>query len=340
MPRMLDEFPGMRTAHPLRAPRLAACCVLAAAFLLLGGVLAGRADDYPSRPIRLMVPTAAGSSLDVIARLLQPHLERQLRQSVIIDNRAGASTMIGTDAVAKAAPDGYTLLIVPRTFTLNAALNTNAASDPEKDFAPVSLLTTNPLWFLINAKLPARDLAQFVALAKAQPGKLNYASTGASSQGHLLTELWTERAGIRMQHIPYRGGGPAALSVATGETEFVLLSPTAIWHALEAGTVRALATGGTQRDPKFPDLPTAAESGFPGFEAVQWVGLATTGGTPAAVVQRISEAVNGALREPDVLEKLATQGTVAAGSSPEEFSALIATEIRDWKKLVKRPDAK
>jgi tripartite-type tricarboxylate transporter receptor subunit TctC len=236
-----------------------------AALLVLSCSAATFADIYPSRPIRLIVPTQAGAAQDVIARLLQPYLEKSLGQPVIVENRSGASTMIGTDSVAKAAPDGYTLLIVPTTFTVNAALNVKLPFDPEQDFEPVTVLVKNPLLFAVNAKVPAKTLSEFVALVKKEPEKFNYGTSGASTQAHLLLEMWTTRAGIRMQHIPYRGGAPAALAVATGEVQFVLLSPLGMWPQLQAGTVRALATGGLTRDPQLPDLPTAAEAGFPGL---------------------------------------------------------------------------
>ena len=163
------------------------------------------AQDYPNRPIRVVVPTQPGAAQVIIVRLLQPYLEKSLGVPVVVDNRAGASTMIGTDAVAKATPDGYTLLIVPTTFTVNAALNEKLPFDPERDFEPIGVLVKNPLLFSINAELPAKTLAEFVALAKSQPGKLNYGSSGASTQAHLLIEMWSDRAGVKMQHIPYKG---------------------------------------------------------------------------------------------------------------------------------------
>jgi tripartite-type tricarboxylate transporter receptor subunit TctC len=252
---------------------------VAAALLVLFGATAN-AQDYPSRPIRLIVPTQAGSAQDVLARLLQPYLEKSLGQPIVVDNRSGASTMIGTDAAAKAAPDGYTLLIVPTTFTVNAALNAKLPFDPEQDFEPVTVLVKNPLLFATNAKVPAKSLAEFIELVKKEPAKFNYGTSGASTQAHLLLEMWTTRAGIKMQHIPYRGGAPAALAVATGEVQLVLLSPLGLWPQLQAGTVRALATGGLTRDAQPPDLPTAAEAGFPGFEAVQWLGLLAPAKTP------------------------------------------------------------
>jgi tripartite-type tricarboxylate transporter receptor subunit TctC len=315
-------------------------CLAGIAFLMLGGSAGAWAENYPSRPIRIVVPTQAGAAQDIIARLLQPYLEKAFGQPIIVENRSGASTMIGTDAVAKAAPDGYTLLIVPTTFTVNAALNSKLSFDLERDFEPITVLVKNPLLFAVNSKVPARTLEEFVALAKAEPGKLNYGTSGASTQAHLLLEMWCARAGIRMQHIPYRGGAPAALAVAAGEVQLVLLSPLGILPQIDSGLVRALATGGLTRDPKFPDLPTAAESGFPGFEAVQWLGLLTTAGTPKEIVAKINAEVNRALREPDVVAKLALQGTTAAGGTPEEFRALIANEVRDWKSIAQKANIK
>ena len=298
------------------------------------------AQDYPNRPIRVVVPTQPGAAQDIIVRLLQPYLEKSLGVPVVVDNRAGASTMIGTDAVAKAMPNGYTLLIVPTTFTVNAALNEKLPFDPERDFEPIGILVKNPLLFSINAELPAKMLTEFVALAKSQPGKLNYGSSGASTQAHLLIEMWSDRAGIKMQHIPYKGGAPAALAVATNEVQFVMLSPLGILNFVEAGKVRSLATGSLKRDPTLPHLPTASEAGFPGFEAVQWLGLLTTRGTPRDVVAKINTAVNNALKDPELIAKLAAQGTTAAGSTPDEFKTLIATEIRNWKQTAAKAGIK
>jgi tripartite-type tricarboxylate transporter receptor subunit TctC len=320
--------------------RRACLVVLAGAFLGLAGAADSPADNYPSRPVRIIVPTQAGAAQDIIARLLQPYLEKAFGQPIIVENRSGASTMIGTDAVAKAAPDGHTLLIVPTTFTVNAALNAKMAFDLERDFAPITVLVKNPLLFAVNAKVPARTLGELVTLVKANPGKFNYGTSGASTQAHLLLEMWSARAGIKMQHVPYRGGAPAALAVATGEVQLVLLSPLGILPQIEAGLVRPLATGGLTRDPKFPRLPTAAESGFPGFEAVQWLGLLTTAGTPAEIVARINLEVNRALRDPDLVAKLAMQGTTAAGGTADEFKTLILDEVRNWKDIAQKASIK
>jgi tripartite-type tricarboxylate transporter receptor subunit TctC len=312
----------------------------AVTLFLLACTADAAADSYPNRPVRIVVPTQAGAAQDIIARLLQPHLEKAFGHPVIVENRSGASTMIGTDAVAKAAPDGHTLLIVPTTFTVNAALNAKLAFDLERDLAPITVLVKNPLLFAVNAKVPARTLGEFVALVKAEPGKFNYGTSGASTQAHLLLEMWTARAGIKMQHIPYRGGAPAALAVASGEVQLVLLSPLGILPQIEAGLVRPLATGGLTRDPKFPDLPTAADSGFPGFEAVQWLGLLTTAGTSDDIVAKINLEVNRALRDPDLVAKLALQGTTAAGGTPQEFKTLILDEIRNWKDTAQKAGIK
>ncbi len=300
---------------------------------LLCGVGATRciAEDYPSRPLRVIVPTAAGSYPDTITRLLQPYLEKGLKQPLIIENRAGASTAIGTDAVAKAAPDGYTLLVVPTTFTVNAALNSKLPFDVDRDFAPIAELVTNPLMFVVNAKVPARTLAEFVALAKANPGNYNYGTPGTSSQAHLLVEMWSARAGIRMQQVPYRGGAPAAMAAVAGEVQLLLMAPVEVLAHVQSGSLRALATGGAARDPQMPDLPTAAEAGFPGFVAEQWLGLLTTAGTPKEIVGKLNAAVNRALREPDVVANLLLQGTTAVGGTPERFRTLIASEVRNWK---------
>ena len=183
-------------------------------------------------------------------------------------------------------------------------------------------------------------LAEFVTLAKSQPGKLNYGSSGASTQAHLLIEMWSERAGIKMQHIPYKGGAPAALAVATNEVQFVMLSPLGVWNFVEAGKVRPLASGGLKRDATLPNLPTASESGFPGFEAVQWLGLLATRGTPKEIIAKINREVNRALQDPGLIAKLAAQGTTAAGSTPDEFKTLIANEIRNWKETAAKAGIK
>ena len=291
---------------------------------------AADAQTYPTKTIRLIVPFPPGGLNDTAARLLQPYLEKALGQTVIVDNRPAASGIVGTDAVAKAAPDGHTLLMVASSHTVIPATNQKLPYDADRDFAPIAIVGKNPLLFVINAKVPAKTLGEFVTLAKANPGKFNYATPGAASQSHLTTELFDQRAGITMQHVPYRGGAPAIQSTVVGETQFVVISPLASLPHIQAGTLRAIAAGSLARDPQFPDLPTVAESGFPDFEAIQWVGLLTTAGTPRRIVERLHAVVNRAIRDPELIAKLAALGVSPAGGTPAEFGTLIATEIRTW----------
>jgi len=298
------------------------------------------AQPYPSHPLRLIVPFAPGGLNDTTARLLQPHLEKALGHPVVIDNRPAASGIVGTDAVAKALPDGHTLLMVASSHTVVPATNSKLPYDAERDFAPVAMVGKNPLLFVINAKVAAKTLPEFVALAKASPGKLNYATPGAASQSHLVTALFDQKAGITMQHVPYRGGAPAILSVVQGDTQFAVISPLASLPHIQSGALRPIAAGSLTRDAQFPDLPTVAEAGYPDFEAIQWVGLLTTAGTPKEIVERLSAEVNRALRDPDMIAKLAVQGISPAGGTPADFQKVIAGEIRRWTDVARSANIK
>jgi tripartite-type tricarboxylate transporter receptor subunit TctC len=308
--------------------------------VLTYGTTSATAQTYPDRPVRIVVPFPAGGLNDIVARIIQPHLEKAFGQPVIVDNRPGASGSVGADAVAKAPPDGHMLLVVASSYTVTPATNPKLPFNAERDLAPVTVLGRNPLLFVISAKLTAKSLQEFVALAKAEPGKFNYSSPGAASQTHLVAELFSRTAGIKMVHVPYRGGGPAIMALVTGEAHFTALSPLVSMPQIQAGTLRAVAAGSLARDPQLPDLPTVAEQGYPGFEAIQWVGLLATGGTPKAVVDRINQEVNRALRDPDVIAKLAAQGISPAGGTPEEFHKLIASEIRTWTEVARSADIK
>jgi tripartite-type tricarboxylate transporter receptor subunit TctC len=303
---------------------------LAAALLVTLSTHGTRAQTYPSRPVRLIVPFAAGGLNDVVARLVAPYLERALGQPFIVDNRPAASGMVGTDATAKAAPDGYTLLMVASSFAVLPATHPKLPYEPERDLAPIAIVAKNSLLFLVNPKVPAKSLAEFVALAKAEPGKLNYASPGAATQTHLVVELFSGKAGIKLQHIPYRGGSPAMTAMVAGDTHFTAISTLLSLPQIQAGALRAIANGNLTREAQLPDLPTVAEQGFPGFEAIQWIGLLTTSGTPKEIVERINAEVNRALREPDLIAKFAQQGIMPAGGTPAEFQRTIASDIRNW----------
>jgi tripartite-type tricarboxylate transporter receptor subunit TctC len=322
------------------------CRRVALAALALALVLAGagagtvRADTYPNRPVRLIVPFAAGGLNDVVARLIAPYLERALGQPFIIDNRPAASGIVGTDATAKATPDGYTLLMVASSFTVVPATHLKLPYDPERDLAPIVMVAKNSLLFLVNPKVAANSLAEFVALAKANPGKLNYASPGAATQTHLVVELFSQKAGIKLQHIPYRGGAPAMTAMVAGDTQFTAISTLLSLPQLQAGALRALASGSLTRDPQLPDLPTVAEQGFPGFEAIQWIGLLTTAGTPREVIERLNVEVNRALRDPDLIAKFAQQGLAPAGGSAADFQRTIATDLKNWTETARAADIK
>jgi len=288
------------------------------------------ADKYPDRSIRVIVPLPPGGLVDIVARLLQPLLEKSLGQSIIVDNRSGASGIIGANAVATAQPDGYTLLLAPTTFSITAALHPKLPFDPLRAFQPITVIGHNPMLFLVNPKLPAGTLKGLAALARAKPGTINYATPGTSSQAHLLLELWSSQAGVTMQNVPYRGGAPAVMATVSGETQLTLISSTLALPQIEAKALRPLATGGPLREAQLPDTPTAAEAGFPDFKALQWIGLLTTAGTPKEIVSRLNTEFNRALGDKTLQARFAEQGLSTDGGSPEDFRALIETEIKQW----------
>ena len=298
------------------------------------------AESYPNRPIRLIVPFAAGGLNDVVARLVGPYLEKSLGQPVIIDNRPAASGIVGTEATAKAPPDGYTLLMVASSFTVVPATNPKVPYDAERDLAPIGLVAKNPLLFLVTPKVPAHSLVEFVALAKANPGKFNYASPGAATQTHLIVELFSQKAGIKLQHIPYRGGSPAMTAMVAGDTQFTAISTLLSLPQIQAGALRAIATGGLEREPQLPDVPTVVEQGYPGFEAIQWIGLLTTAGTPGEIIARLNTELNRALRDPDLIARFAQQGIAPAGGSPAEFQATIANDLKNFTAIARAANIK
>jgi tripartite-type tricarboxylate transporter receptor subunit TctC len=298
------------------------------------------AETYPSRPVRLIVPFAAGGLNDVVARLVAPHLERSLGQPFIVDNRPAASGIVGTEATAKAAPDGYTLLMVASSFTVVPATNSKLPYDAERDLAPIGMVAKNPLLFLVNPKVAANSLAEFVTLAKASPGKFNYASPGAATQTHLVVELFSQRAGIKLQHIPYRGGSPAMTAMVAGDTQFTAISTLLSLPQIEAKALRAIASGGLTRDAQLPDLPTVAEQGYPGFEAIQWIGLLTTAGTPKEIIERLNVELNRALRDGDLIAKFAQQGLSPAPGTPADFQHVIATDLKNFTETARAANIK
>jgi tripartite-type tricarboxylate transporter receptor subunit TctC len=330
----------MKNMHSPRLRQLAAIGALLVTVAGLSLIVPALAQTYPTHTIRLIVPFPAGGSNDVMARLIAPYLEQGLGQTVIIDNRPAAAGQVGTEAVAKAAPDGHTLLLVASSHTVTPALNPKLPYNTEKDFAPISLVNTNAMVFFVNPSVPANTLKEFVELAKKEPGKFNYASPGVGSQTQLTVELLSRRTGIKLVHIPYRGGAPATMAMISGESHFTMLAPNVLFPHIESGKLRAIASGAATRHPRLPDVPTTAELGFPDLKAIQWVGLLTTAGTPRPVVDRLNAEINRVIRLPEVVAALEKQGVSPTGGTPEEFQKLIATEIGQWTEVVREANIK
>jgi len=288
------------------------------------------AQSYPIQPVRIVIPQGPGGINDIAARLIQPHLERTFKQPFLVENRTGGAGIVGTDSVAKAAPDGHTLLVVAGSLTALPATNPKLPYDTERDLAAVALILKYPFLFMVNSDIPAKTLPEFIALAKQNPGKFNYSTTGPAGLNHLITERLSQLAGIKLQHVPYRGGQPAMMALVKGDVQLLVLSGTIAMPHLQAGTARAIAIGGLARDKQFPDVPTVAEQGFPGFEAVSWVGMMAPAATPRPVIERLNAEVNQALRDPDTIDKFAKQGIDVAPSSSEDFQRMIGMEVRNW----------
>ena len=299
-------------------------------------VAMAQTESYPSRNIRLVVPFPAGGLVDAVGRLIQPSVEKALGQPMIIDNRPAASGTTATQAVARADPDGYTLLLASSTHTVAPATNSKILYDIERDLAPILVVAQSPSLFVVNPKVPAKTLAEFISLAKSQPNQLSYATPGAASQGHLVSLLFSRFAGIEMLHVPYRGGAPALMGIIGGEVQFGEFSAQLCIPQLESGTLRALATGGRTRDKQLPDLPTLIESGFPDFQSTHWVGLLAPARTPQVIIDRLNAVVNSVLQDPGVVAKLETQGMSPVGGTPEEFGKTISAELKQWTEVARQ----
>jgi tripartite-type tricarboxylate transporter receptor subunit TctC len=299
------------------------------------------AQDYPSRPITLVVPYAAGGGNDVMARAAADKMSRTLGQQIVIENRGGAGGSIATRQIAKSAPDGYTLgLGGTGTLAINPTLYANAGYDPRKDFAPVGLIATSALVVCVHPSLPVRSIADLIALAKKEPGKLNYASAGAGSGIHLGTEYFATMAGIKLTHVPYKGSSPALTDLVGGHVAIYFSSLPPAVGLVKEGKVRALAVTGTKRSPIFPDLPTVAEAALPGYEAVLHYGIVAPAGTPRAIIDKLSAALRAAVMSEDLRTRLADDGAEPLPSTPEEYAADIDREETKWSAIVKASGAK
>jgi len=298
--------------------------------LTLALLTCASAADYPDHPIRLIVPTSPGGVNDIVARLIQPGLTEALKQPIVIENKPGANNMTGTNFVAKSPPDGYTLVVVPASHSVNPAVQAKMPFDTEKDLAPIILIGKTPMLFLTNPQVPAKSLQELAALAKASPNKLSFSTPGLASQANLVIAQWRSMAGIQATDIPYRGGAPAMLATISGETQFTVMSSVLAAPQVQAGKLRPLAIGSLKRDPHFPDVPTFSEAGFPGLEAVTWVGIFAPAGTPPEIVARLNGAIDRIIHEPDIMEKLDAQGIAVDGGPPDALGRLVADEIKRW----------
>jgi tripartite-type tricarboxylate transporter receptor subunit TctC len=314
--------------------------VAVASALSLAPLAAQAQAAYPSKPITIIVPFSAGGTTDILARVVGQFMSTDLGQPVVVDNRAGAGGNIGGQAAARATPDGYTIFMgTVGTHAINQALYKKMPFDPIKDFAPLSRVAMVPNLLVANPSQPYKNVKELIAYAKANPGKVNFGSSGAGSSIHLSGELFKQMAGVDMQHVPYRGSAPAVSDLLGGQISIMFDNmPSAIPH-VKGGKLRPLAVTTAKRSPALPDVPTIAESGVPGYEATSWFGLLAPAGTPAPVIAKLNASILKALANPEVKKKLAEQGAEAAGEKPEQFAAFIVAETAKWGKVVKESGA-
>jgi tripartite-type tricarboxylate transporter receptor subunit TctC len=311
----------------------------AAAFL--AGVTGTSAADYPTHPITLVVPYAAGGGNDVIARIVAERMSAGLGQPIVIENRGGAGGTIATRQVAKAVPDGYTLLIATSSLAINPSLYPNIGYDPRKDFAPVGLIASSSNVVLVHPSVPAKSIAELIELAKQQDGKLTFASTGTGSSVHLAAELFAGMAGVKITHVPYKGSGPALNDLIGGHVSMMFSTMASAAGLVRDGSkVRALAVTGATRSQLFPDLPTIAEAGLPGYEAVLHYGIVAPAGTPKPVIEKLNATLNAALVNDEVKRRLAVEGAEALPMSPDDYTADIAKEEAKWSEIIRKSGMK
>lgn len=309
--------------------------LLTAAGLLLALTTAVAAQDYPTKPVRLIVPFPPGGSNDVVGRVIATQLSERLGQQVVVDNRGGAGGVIGTEITANAPKDGYTLQVISLAHAVNPWLY-KLPYDPIKSFTPISILASGPNVLAINPSLPVNSVKELIALAKQKPGELQYASAGVGSFQHLGGELFKLEAGVDMLHVPFKGGGPSMIDVIGGHTKLLFSSLVQTTPHIRSGKLKALGTGGGKRNAVLPDVPTIAEAGVPGYEAVNWWGVVAPAGTPAPVIARLHAAIREVQASAEVQKQLSSQGAEIVQMSPAEFAAFIEKEMKKWERVVKQ----
>jgi len=303
--------------------------------------LAAAAQDWPAKPIRIIVPFAPGGATDIPARLLAPKLQDALGQPVLVENRPGAGGIVGIQAAAQSAGDGYTLLMATNgELVMNPSIYPRLPYDPFRDFIPVSIIVESPMMLVTSASSSFNTLADIVAAAKAKPGSITYATAGTGSTSHVLTEMLAQQAGVQLLHVPYKGGAPASAATANGEVNMGLLNLGSAVNFVKGGKAKALAVTSAQRNPSFPDWPTAIEAGIPGFVESIWIGMAAPAGVPRATIDRMSMEVAKALKLPEVRERLVQLGNVPLGTSPEEAAARIKQEFPRYAAAIKAANIK
>jgi tripartite-type tricarboxylate transporter receptor subunit TctC len=295
---------------------------------------------FPERLVRVVVPFPPGGGADVTIRIMSDALRAQLGQPIVVENRAGASTIIGTDLVAKARPDGYTLLMVTSTFAINPSLHATLPYDPLKDLAPITLVALTPYVVVVHPSLPVRSIKDLIALAKRKPGELNYASVGNGSSTHLATEMFASRAGVKMVHVPYKGSAPAVTDLIGGHVTAYFGSMPGSLPQARAGKLRAIAVTGASRAPAAPDVPTVAESGLPGYEFTAWYGLFAPSGTPPVIIGQLHSAVTKVLDRGDVRERFSAEGNQPSGETPQQFGAIVKADIVKYARIVREAQIK
>lgn len=316
--------------HALRNCVLATC-----ASALLAAHEQSPAQNYPARPVRLIVPSAPGGGSDITARMIAPSMGETLKQSVVVENRAGAATMIGTEAVARSAPDGHTLLLCSTPLAINPAMNEKMTYDALRDFSPVTQIVSMPNMLVAHPSLPVRSVKELIALARSHPGELNFASAGTGTSPHLSMELLLTLTGTKMNHVPYKGAGQGLLDVLAGHVTLMTPSIISALGYARSGRLRALGVTSANRASGAPDIPTIAEAGVPGYESTQWFGLLAPAGTPREIVTLLHSAVARALQQPAFKARLAADGAEPVGSAPDAFGAYIRSETAKWAQLVK-----
>ena len=290
------------------------------------------AANFPNRPVRLVVPFPPGGSNDILGRFVAQHLSERLGQQVVVENRAGADGLIGTDMVARAEPDGYTLVFVSTSYTMNAAIH-KMPFDPLKSLVPVARVASGGNLIAVNPKLAANNIGELIAMAKAEPGRLRYASSGLGGFNHFGGALFNSLAGVRIEHVPYKGGGPALLDVMSGHVEIVFGTLTQALPHVRSGRLKALAVGSPKRSQLLPNLPTIAESGVPGYDGSIWWGVLARAGTAPSIVAKLNAGINSVMRDPDAVKRLESEAALPVTDTPESFARLIESELVKWNRI-------